>query len=50
MNSEKSRRETLRLLNNEEEKVSEFYRLMEKVKKSCKKYINRKYIKQLLAF
>ena len=49
LNSQKSRREVLRLLNNSE-KVKEFYHLMEKVKKGSKKYINRKYIKQLLAF
>ena len=49
LNSHKSRREAMKLLNNSK-KVEEFYRLMAKVKKgSSKKYINRKFIKQLLA-
>ena len=49
LNSDRSKKLISRIFNNSQ-KVEEYYRIMTKIKQLNKKYINRNYLKRLLAF
>jgi hypothetical protein len=50
LSSDKSKYLVKRYFRDEETKIEEYYRIMAKLKQSNKKYINRIYLKRLLAF
>lgn len=49
LNSDRSKKQINRILSSSQ-KVEEYYKVMAKVKQLNKKYINRNYLKKLLAF
>lgn len=50
LSSDRSKSVVSSYFKGEPKKIEEYYRLMTKVKQCSKKYINRKYLKKLLAF
>lgn len=50
LNSQKSKQTVLRILQNDLSKTAEYYKLMTQIKKCNKKYINRRYLKELIEF